>query len=1646
METVSSKATVILQHNWPQIFRGETITLRCEIQGGGGTQWTYEWKPDELNKPPTSREYRINGATESDSGGYRCRGRGDDYLTEWSDTIRLTVSAGKPTATLTVNNRVTPVGGSVTLTCSVEPSAGWRFEWFRRVSGSSQAQLIRNNEPGGNVRVSEGGVYHCRGGRGEPVYYTTDSRQVTVMKTVPSKATVILQHNWPQIFRGETITLRCEIQGGGRTQWTYEWKQDELNKPPTSREYRTIRATESDSGGYRCRGRRGYDLTEWSDTIRLTVSAGKPTATLTVNNRVIPVGGSVTLTCSVEPSAGWRFEWFRRVSGSSQAQLIRNNEPGGNIIVSEVGVYQCRGGRGEPVYYTTDSKEVTVTKISSKATVILQPNWTQIFTGETITLRCEIQGGGGTQWTYEWEQDELNKPPTSREYRTIRATESDSGGYRCRGRSYYFTEWSDTIRLTVSAGKPTATLTGNNRVIPVGGSVTLICSVEPSAGWRFYWFRRVSGSSRVQLIRNNEPGENIRVSEGGVYHCRGGRGEPVYYTTDSTEVTVTKISSKATVILQPNWPQIFRGETITLRCEIQGGGGTQWTYEWKQDELNKPPTSREYRINGATESDSGEYKIITATESDSGGYRCRGRRDDYLTEWSDTIRLTVPSDGWMIEWFRRVSGSSQAQLITNNEPGRKIRVSEGGVYHCRGGRGEPVYYTTDSTEVTVTKTPSKATVILQPNWPQIFTGETITLTCEIQGGGGTQWTYEWKPDKLNKPPTSREYRIITATESDSGGYRCRGRRGYYLTEWSDTIRLNVSANQPQASLTVNNRVIPAGGRVTLTCSVKNSAGWRFYWFRRTSEFSRAQTVTSGTSSTSVSVSEGGIYHCRGGRGDQVFFTAESNAVTIMKTAGKPTATLTGNNRVIPVGGSLIRNNEAGGNISVSEGGVYHCRGGRGEQVYYTTNSTEVTVTKISSEATVILQPNWTQIFRGETITLRCEIQGGGGTQWTYEWKPDKLNKPPTSGEYRINGATESDRGRYRCRGRRDDYFTEWSDTIRLTVSGKPQPVLFVSPSWLSPGASVTLSCEVEHPSAGWRFYWYKAVPDLSHKYQYSNYELLPDSINGTEEDSYIIDGQTHTAGYVCRAGRGEPVFYTDYSPPQFVWSGDFNSSVSLRVNPDRVQHFTSDSVSLSCEGNSTEWRVRRFPGDQSWSCSGWRTMTGSTCTELRVRRFPGDQSWSCSGWSTMKDFKCKLSRSHPRNAVYWCESGSGEFSNAVNITVHAAPGAQSSSFPVPLIAGLLCGVILIVLLLLLYRCRPRPKGDADLYDTIKHDTANDGEDVTYTFIKLKNIGKKRTHREPEDRVVYADVNTKGADAVLTTDPYWSPLFTGESVTFICDMKEGGVTDWDYIFYKDGGGFTPYYTHQSYTDDGVLSHCSTWGTMTGSTCNTVFFYHNDKLIQNDTREELIISAVSKSDEGFYKCQSSGKQSPQSWMAVTSGAKTVSRSESSSFLLPLIVGLVCGISLIILLLLLCLYKQSKDSCFVRSQSTNQSSATDHMINQDEGQQSEHPSPLHGDACVYESIKGPEDIENDESRDVTYSLIELKNITKKEKKQKPEESCVYSAVKTGSSPDDGLMYEQVLFHKKGKAKRDKGIPAPATTDETIYSEVKPAKTLGP
>ncbi|XP_053089504.1 low affinity immunoglobulin gamma Fc region receptor II-b-like [Pangasianodon hypophthalmus] len=270
----------------------------------------------------------------------------------------------------------------------------------------------------------------------------------------------------------------------------------------------------------------------------------------------------------------------------------------------------------------------------------------------------------------------------------------------------------------------------------------------------------------------------------------------------------------------------------------------------------------------------------------------------------------------------------------------------------------------------------------------------------------------------------------------------------------------------------------------------------------------------------------------------------------------------------------------------------------------------------SPKPVVSITPD-TQMFRGETVTFRFDIQEGRDTKWTHGWYRDYTSYPShTTQKFSISSAENDQHGKYTCTGRKrsDSQISETSDPVTLSVSEKPKPELTSDLKGAAlTGNPVILSCTLKLQSAGWKFYWIKPTQSTESE---------------TETHSYFIRSVTVSDGgqYKCRAGRGNPVYYTHYSDALWVNVTGEAPPVSLIISPSRTQHFTADSLSLSCEdqSDSTGWTVRGYTHSETlFDCS---SVSGSTCNIS------------------------SLSTSH--TGVYWCQSESGGRSNSVNITVH----------------------------------------------------------------------------------------------------------------------------------------------------------------------------------------------------------------------------------------------------------------------------------------------------------------------------------------------------------------------------------------------------------
>uniref|UniRef100_A0A3B5QND1 Ig-like domain-containing protein n=1 Tax=Xiphophorus maculatus TaxID=8083 RepID=A0A3B5QND1_XIPMA len=259
----------------------------------------------------------------------------------------------------------------------------------------------------------------------------------------------------------------------------------------------------------------------------------------------------------------------------------------------------------------------------------------------------------------------------------------------------------------------------------------------------------------------------------------------------NTQYLYNSFSNEVVVTRQPNRPQMFSGESITLTCEVQGGETTEWTCEWRRD-------GKTVKVGN------NKHLTVRVNESSSEEYRC---------QYQKTNLLNV--------------GSVIDPVLT-----------------------------------------------VEPNWSTFYVGEFVTFICDMNHGRDTDWFYRLIRNNQDVFPYRSDKRFNF--QHLSTGYRhdfqcCAQRSGSSYKKCSKTVTVTVS-DKPGAKLTAGSTTIPVGGSVILSCSVEPSAGWKYRWFRRTSDSSFVEFNTNNEENREITVTQGGIYMCDGKRGNPSFYS------------------------------------------------------------------------------------------------------------------------------------------------------------------------------------------------------------------------------------------------------------------------------------------------------------------------------------------------------------------------------------------------------------------------------------------------------------------------------------------------------------------------------------------------------------------------------------------------------------------------------------------------------------------------------------------------------------------------------------------------------------------------------------------------------
>ncbi|KAG7472128.1 hypothetical protein MATL_G00105290 [Megalops atlanticus] len=206
-----------------------------------------------------------------------------------------------------------------------------------------------------------------------------------------------------------------------------------------------LSANQSHNGTYTCRGeltrRAVYSVLSSPVALRLHDKIPKPVITQQPLFGEIYTGERVTLSCGFggDP-AGWEYLWYKDTQGAALPNTDSSRTDGSSYTISSAalshsGKYWCQAGRGRELFQSQCSDSLMLNiSAHSQAVLILATGWTEIFTTDSLTLRCEIQGISA-EWNYTWYRDGEQIPlDHTRDRYTVRSGNgSYQSEYKCRG-------------------------------------------------------------------------------------------------------------------------------------------------------------------------------------------------------------------------------------------------------------------------------------------------------------------------------------------------------------------------------------------------------------------------------------------------------------------------------------------------------------------------------------------------------------------------------------------------------------------------------------------------------------------------------------------------------------------------------------------------------------------------------------------------------------------------------------------------------------------------------------------------------------------------------------------------------------------------------------------------------------------------------------------------------------------------------------------------------------------------------------------------------------------------------------------------------------------------------------------------------------
>ncbi|KAM4012900.1 Fc receptor-like protein 3 [Anomaloglossus baeobatrachus] len=510
--------------------------------------------------------------------------------------------------------------------------------------------------------------------------------------------------------------------------------------------------------------------------------------------------------------------------------------------------------------------------------VTSSPNWNHIYTGDSVTLKCDIGANENIdKYNFYWYKNDIQIQQGEQEFTIKKARDGDVGEYKCWTRSG---DGSHPLRLYVVdkdsvIRRPTVIFSPNYMNIFDGEKMEISCE-DGSAKTRSQEDEWYKNNQRLWNHKKSITIHSAISNDSGNYKCR----KWSRYSYPFRLEVYPEDNSK--VILQTP-PNIVEGDHLDFRCHSSRHYNEEEDTTFYKEGAIIQTIEHILHLPNVNKSMTGTYwcekllkneellkaketyirvqDLFTSPKIQVSSSRIEG---DPMTLTCDTRRNPLRDDTELHFTFYRNGQKLKYMGLSDKYSVRSAQLEDSGYYTCEVRTpSHTVMKQSDVSYISITELFMKPTLHIHPK--EVHEGNIVTITCLY-----SQWlyssTYTFYRDSQTVQSESykKEYIIPYASEKDTGSYQCsQTNESISKKSPEQMILVQLAVNQPILMVSPNN--VAVGDEAVLRCLSSKGSHPIQYLFYHNETILRNITVPRKKAAelkiTINSLTMGGLYSC-----------------------------------------------------------------------------------------------------------------------------------------------------------------------------------------------------------------------------------------------------------------------------------------------------------------------------------------------------------------------------------------------------------------------------------------------------------------------------------------------------------------------------------------------------------------------------------------------------------------------------------------------------------------------------------------------------------------------------------------------------------------------------------------------------------------